>query len=146
MRVGAPSVTGRATEGNGMSVPSSPAGMSSPPETARPGSPSFLRLLVWGLTLAALAGVVYYAYLYFHPGQPATPPVSTVPARTDSIVAAVHSSGQIAPWNEARLSFQTSGMITSLPVRVGDRVKKGDVIASLDQTQLKIQLEQAQAN
>jgi HlyD family secretion protein len=115
-------------------------------ESGRSGASRAARFAGWAITIAILAGIIYLAYVYFHLGQPPAAPISTVPARTDSIVAAVHSSGQIAPWNEARLAFKTSGQITSLPVRVGDRVKKGDVIGSLDQTSFKIQLEQAQAN
>lgn len=126
--------------------PSQSSGIGAAADVSRGGTPRVVRLVIWGLTIAALAGILYYAYLYIHPAQPALPPVSTIPVRTDSIVAAVHSTGQVAPWNQARLSFQTSGLITSLAVRQGDPVKKGDLIGRLDQTQFKIQMEQAQAN
>lgn len=126
--------------------PSPSARMDGASESGAGGGSRVGRFAAWGVTIAILAGIVYFAYLYFHLGEPPAAPISTVPVRTNSIVAAVHSSGQIAPWNEARLSFQTSGRITTLSVRVGDRVKKGDVIGSLDQTSFKIELEQSKAN
>lgn len=55
-------------------------------------------------------------------------------------------SGSIAARNEFVLGFQTIGRIAELSVDVGDRVKKGDVIALLDQVSLQEQVDAAEAS
>ncbi|MDR3470164.1 MAG: efflux RND transporter periplasmic adaptor subunit [Devosia sp.] len=53
--------------------------------------------------------------------------------------------GDIEPRYETPLSFQSSGRILSRPVRVGDTVKKGQLLASLDASVQQFQLASAQA-
>ncbi len=50
-------------------------------------------------------------------------------------------TGQIDADNRADLKFQTSGRLAWVGVKVGDRVKKGQALASLDQRELKKTLE-----
>ncbi len=104
------------------------------------------RAIMWGLILVVLAGLAYLAYTLVHPTPPAAPSITTVPARLDTIVGVVNSTGQIAPWDQSKLSFRTSGQIAMMPVKVGDAVKKGDVVATLATTDLQIGVDQAQAN
>jgi HlyD family secretion protein len=104
------------------------------------------RAILWILILVVLAGLAYLAYTLVHPTPPATPSVTTVPARLDTIVGVVNSTGQIAPWDQSKLSFRASGQIATMPVKVGDAVKKGDVVATLATTDLQIGVDQAQAN
>lgn len=47
---------------------------------------------------------------------------------------------------ESRLSFKVSGTIERIYVKVGDRVRKGDLIAELDPTDYEIQVEDAEAS
>ena len=67
-------------------------------------------------------------------------------------LAAVKSSGKIVaegkviPSPNAALGFQSSGLVTQVPVSVGSQVKKGDVLAQLDAKQLELSLAQADAN
>lgn len=104
------------------------------------------RSVFWGILVVILALIAYAAYVLLRPARPVAPAVSTVPAQLGSITAVVNSTGQVAPWTQAKLTFGTSGRIAAIPVRVGDAVKKGDVLASLDTTDLKIDVEQAQAS
>ncbi len=53
----------------------------------------------------------------------------------------VSKSGQ-----ESRLSFQVSGQVVSVPINVGDTVKKGDTIARMDPADYALQLQNAQAS
>ncbi|WP_420791512.1 efflux RND transporter periplasmic adaptor subunit [Enterovibrio qingdaonensis] len=46
----------------------------------------------------------------------------------------------------AQLSFQVGGEVDNLSVRMGQRVSKGDVLATLDQSDLKLSLDSAQAS
>jgi RND family efflux transporter MFP subunit len=48
--------------------------------------------------------------------------------------------------SETNLSFRTAGLITSLNVAIGQRIKKGQLIAQLDQKDALLALQQAQAD
>lgn len=53
-------------------------------------------------------------------------------------------SGITQSGSETNLSFRTGGLITNLDVAVGQRLKKGQLLAQLDQTDALLALEQAQ--
>ncbi|MGC9404146.1 efflux RND transporter periplasmic adaptor subunit [Vibrio genomosp. F10 str. 9ZC157] len=53
--------------------------------------------------------------------------------------------GRTAPDREARIGAEIAGKIDKLIVRKGSSVKKGQLIASIDKSDLSIQLERAQA-
>lgn len=54
-------------------------------------------------------------------------------------------SGRLIFWRSSSISTPVMGVIASLPVRVGDQVKKGDVLAEIDTQQLKADLAIAQS-
>ncbi len=47
---------------------------------------------------------------------------------------------------QSQLSFKISGTVSNLPVKVGDRLKKGDLIAKLDAATYELQAEQSRAS
>lgn len=51
----------------------------------------------------------------------------------------VHSSGVLVSSEEVKLSFKTGGIVARIPVREGDRVKKGDLLASLNLAEINAQ-------
>lgn len=55
----------------------------------------------------------------------------------------VVSSGLITTSTESRLSFKTGGIVTSILVEEGQPVKKGQLLATLDQTEIDAQVSQA---
>lgn len=55
-------------------------------------------------------------------------------------------TGQVASRYYIPLSFRVGGQVASRSVEVGDTVKKGQILASLDKADLKLALQQAQAN
>ena len=63
---------------------------------------------------------------------------------TGTIVDEVKFSGRIAPVLEETLFFRTDGRLSRLPVQVGGKVKKGDILAELDVTDLLNQQAQAE--
>ena len=65
--------------------------------------------------------------------------VGRIPVRVDGIGVLVN------PGNVKALQSPASGQITSVEVRVGQHVTKGDVIARLDQPELRKELEQLRA-
>ena len=56
------------------------------------------------------------------------------------------AEGKVIPSPNAALGFQSSGLVTAVPVAVGSQVKKGDVLVQLDSKQLELSLAQADAN
>lgn len=48
--------------------------------------------------------------------------------------------------SETNLSFRTGGLVTKLNVSVGQRIKRGELLAQLDQTDALLALQQAQAD
>jgi len=47
---------------------------------------------------------------------------------------------------ETKLSFRVGGIVNVINVKVGDRVNKGDLIASIDNSDIKLQYDQAKAS
>jgi len=54
-------------------------------------------------------------------------------------------SGVASSKDEPELSFKVAGTIAELPVKVGDKVRRGDLIAELDPTDYQLSLEEADA-
>jgi macrolide-specific efflux system membrane fusion protein len=69
-----------------------------------------------------------------------------VPVSRGAVVATVSASGSVQSGNTASADFATSGTISSISVKVGDTVTKGQVLATVDPTSANAQLTTAQAN
>lgn len=96
-----------------------------------------------GVALAAVVGV---GVLVSTSGQATgadTSTVRTVAVRTGDVTAAVSADGSVEAVNEVAANFETSGTITSLTVKVGDVVTKGEAIATIDATAAERQVEVA---
>ena len=61
-----------------------------------------------------------------------------------TLLSTVDSSGSVTPESKVTLSFGTAGTVAAVHVKVGDHVKKGDVLAELDTSSLQLQLAQQQ--
>lgn len=60
--------------------------------------------------------------------------------------SAIAVSGQFTTDDEVLLSFKTSGIINNLLVKEGDAVRKGQLLATLNLTEINAQVQQAQLN
>ena len=76
--------------------------------------------------------------------QPATDQIATV--KRQNVVEELTLAGSINALSIANLQFQTSGRLAWVGVKVGDTVKKGQAIASLDKQQLEKQLQSTMNN
>jgi HlyD family secretion protein len=61
-----------------------------------------------------------------------------------TLLSTVDSSGSVSPESKVTLPFGTSGTVTKVNVQPGDRVKKGEVLAELDASNLVLQVAQQQ--
>jgi HlyD family secretion protein len=109
------------------------------------------RRLIWlsGLIIIVLVGVGLFLVggLTLSPttssAQQPTP-VPTVRVRPATQVAQVSAAGNVDLAVQQPVVFQVSGTIDSVPVQVGDQVKAGDTLASLDTSTLQEAVQQAQ--
>ncbi len=70
-------------------------------------------------------------------------PVNVVEIEKEEISFPIHVSGNISSNKESRLSFKTGGIIESIFVDEGDKVKKGQVLAKLDLKEIQEHVNQA---
>jgi HlyD family secretion protein len=81
------------------------------------------------------------------PWQKAPTPVtfSTVPVTKGTIAAQVTANGTLSARGTVLVGAQVSGRVVELNVDFNDKVKKGQIIAKLDESVLKAQIQQMQA-
>lgn len=63
--------------------------------------------------------------------------------RSERVARPVRTSGLVASETEGTLSFKTGGIVSVLYVKGGDRVKQGQLLASLNLTEIQAQVVQA---
>jgi len=114
------------------------------------------------LLLGAVALACFYAIGHFRRSGSMTPieaqtmnmdmpppegvtPVTLATAKTESFGATATYAGQAVGYEEIDVSARTTGVIVWMPGYVGTAVKKGEVIARLDTTQLGPQVESQRA-
>ncbi|MDO1446224.1 efflux RND transporter periplasmic adaptor subunit [Rhodocytophaga aerolata] len=71
-------------------------------------------------------------------------PVKTQQVHAQTITQPISTSGLLASKQEVKLSFKTGGIIQSIAVDEGQTVKKGQVLASLNLTEINAQVSQAE--
>src|SRR5580700_11192054 len=98
------------------------------------------------LTLAvALAAPALVACGKKPPPGPMPLSVDAAAATRQTIATYITLDGQISPLDQSTLAFQQSGTITKITVNIGDMVRKGQLLATIDPRTLQAQLDQAQA-
>lgn len=71
-------------------------------------------------------------------------PVTIASIDTATGVNTISASGLISTENESRLSFKIGGVIDKITVEEGQRVRKGQLLASLNSTEISAQVQQVQ--
>ncbi len=72
--------------------------------------------------------------------------VKLTPVQVGEYSLPIASSGLIATENESRLSFKIAGIVSKIYVKEGQSVTKGQLLASLDLTEINAQVSQAKNN
>jgi HlyD family secretion protein len=101
------------------------------------------RWLLLPLILLVIAGAVFW---WLSTRATATPTTTTATVSQGTLTLSVTGSGSVAAARTVDLPFQQAGTITAVSVKVGDTVKAGQTLAQVDDSDLKLQLQQAQAN
>jgi RND family efflux transporter MFP subunit len=70
-------------------------------------------------------------------------PVKVIALNNSTQAGVINASGQFTTDDEAMLSFKTGGVIERIFVKEGDAVRKGQVLATLNLTEINAQVQQA---
>ena len=94
------------------------------------------------LVIIVIIGGGYYWY-HNVTATSATPQYTIAKTRTGAITQTVSGSGQVSSQNQEDIKSTVSGTITSINVSVGDHVKAGDLLATVDSKQAALSLQNA---
>jgi HlyD family secretion protein len=103
----------------------------------------FVVLIVIIIVIALASGLVYY---FLNRNQNSDWKKNTVAAELGSVDVQIIATGTIKPISEIKVSPKSIGQIKRLLVKQGDFVKEGQVLAEMDNSNLKGQLESAQGS
>jgi HlyD family secretion protein len=95
------------------------------------------------LALAGVAGYLFYTN-NANTATAATTPGQIVTVSRGNLLATVASAGLVASASQVALSFGSAGTVKQVFVKLGDQVKKGQVLAELDSTDLQFSLANSQ--
>lgn len=75
--------------------------------------------------------------------EPLPEAVRVQPATLGPASQPVHASGVLVPQEELRLAFKVGGVIQRIEVKAGQRVRAGQLLAEIEQTEIQAEVEQA---
>lgn len=103
-------------------------------------------LLYVGLPVLLVGGSAAYYFLVPRETQkaPTAPVYQTYDVQKGNLAISLSADGAIKNTNTADLSFPIDGTITTLNAAVGQHVKKGDVLGTLDTSSVDAQIKKAQ--
>ncbi len=107
------------------------------------------RIIIILLVLVVLGGGGWYAYQRYQTTQAAAeagPSYETITISRGSIASTVNATGNIEPQTELSLSFRTTGRVAQVLVMAGQSVAAGQLLATLDTTDLTLALAQAKVS
>lgn len=98
----------------------------------------FRKKRAWAILIIA---IIFLVYIF----KPASTTLSVVidQARYIDLKQTVLATGQVTSNTDLNLSFNSTGVVKSLRVKVGDKVKRGDILATIDQGSVFASLTQA---
>ncbi|MFA6315177.1 MAG: efflux RND transporter periplasmic adaptor subunit [Candidatus Paceibacterota bacterium] len=97
----------------------------------------------WHIVVLIIFVLIVVGYVFLKGGD--RPIFETALVTTGDIIREVSVTGKVSPIERAQLSFAKGGIVTKIAVKVGDKVKRGDMIASLDDAVDKANLAAAEA-
>ncbi|WP_433824924.1 efflux RND transporter periplasmic adaptor subunit [Actinoplanes sp. CA-015351] len=108
--------------------------------------PSMVVNAVIGVALVAGAFTVYETFSDSDSGTAAVASERTVSVQQGTVTKTATADGTLESASTASASFETSGTVTSISVKVGDKVKKGQVLAKVDPAAAQRTLDAAEAD
>ena len=103
---------------------------------------NFIKNSKWWTALIILVVIVI---LYFMFGNKKSTVMESVIVEKHNVSEEVSVTGSVKPFSDLDLSFETSGQVSNVAVSIGDKVYKGQYLASLSNADLSATVEQAKA-
>ena len=105
------------------------------------------RRFVWVLALGVplVGGAAIFSLKAIGRSSPKIEPERLVDVERIDLARSVVATGKIEPTTKVEVKSKASGIVQSLPVNVGDVVRKGQVICELDKNDLQPRVREAQA-
>lgn len=79
------------------------------------------------------------------PAQAAPRPVKMVPAKVETVARTVQATGTLAADEQVQLGTKVPGRLREIPVDLGSRVRKGQLVGRIDPSDYQYRLDQAMA-
>ncbi len=98
------------------------------------------KAIIIAVAVVVVGGVIYQTLI-----KTSEPELKTAEVSRGQVIQEVSETGQVEKGDKINLSFQLSGTISDIYVVVGDEVEKGDILAKLDDAQLRIKADDAEA-
>lgn len=95
-----------------------------------------MKRILFGIAALLLLGAVILGWRIY-----AIRRLPTVISKRNDITQSVFASGKTKAEKEAHLAFKSTGRISSLPVKKNQRVTKGQIVATIDTSDLQANLE-----
>src|SRR5690242_10221960 len=108
--------------------------------------PSLVVNAVIGVALVAGAFTVYETFSSSDDGTAAVASERTVSVQQGTVTKTATADGTLESASTASASFESSGTVTAISVKVGDKVKKGQVLAKVDPAAAQRTLDAAEAD
>lgn len=106
---------------------------------------TIFKLKKFYLILILLVAAGGYGYSRYQKSK-LPPAYDTVKVERGSLIQSVDATGQIQSANDLSLRFEIPGILSSVNVKEGDKVKTGQLLGNLRMTELNASVAQAQAN
>lgn len=97
-------------------------------------------IIIAGVVVVGIAA----AYALFSPKGPVATPVQTETLAQQTLLGTVEASGNVQSTDTVYVYAEVAAPIKSVPVKVGDKVTAGQLLAKLDETDLHNNLQQKQ--
>lgn len=106
------------------------------------------RLIVWSVVLVILAGAFYFGYIRQADGrgQSASAVATEAQVYTSTYDVSIDVDGYLEAYDTQNVYVRTDGTVTGVYVTIGQEVKEGDLLFSVDDTTQKYSLASIQAD
>jgi HlyD family secretion protein len=103
---------------------------------------------IYPIIAVVVVAVAFFGFRFYQSKKASTVQAAapTYTVRTGNLTATVSAFGNARSQQTALLNWQTSGTVASVNVQIGDQVKAGQVMATLDPTTLSTTILTAQSN
>ncbi|MFH1188181.1 MAG: efflux RND transporter periplasmic adaptor subunit [bacterium] len=108
-----------------------------------PKTKKIIKRIIIAVFILGIAGVGYAKYKQ---SKQAVVEYTAAKVERGDLKQTVSAAGTIKPLTEVDLNFRKMGKVVSIPVKKGQNVKEGDILATQDDVSYKIAVQQAQAN